>query len=485
MAKLEVEIASNIGPFERALAKATAKAREFGTQVKEVGTDILKETAGHDLSHMMGVAGAAAAVTAFGVALVEAVHKGLEAYGEFEQRVLKTELNVPGITHEEATEKTEADDKLAGAPGSAAEISSAKLQLREAGLPEGETEAKKAETPSIGGVSGAHMEGNITVLPAVTKAVEQMHTVDSVWQDLANYQIKSGVSQVAAAESIRKLIERSGDTGENMARVITQLPDLDKEIRKRMEVDKQKFLGSLSSEQRKDPTEVKKWQDMEKQTPAEYMKEKGGGTNELLNLVHGLTQGNEVEKYSHTLQGVMADVAAKFEQLNTAIGGALAADFEKYAHEFADALPTMTADITDIAKSVLPAFHDGLASCTKLLDDLYQKFSPEKVINKDVALTTSGKFNPDTDNVNYGAYQKKGETVLEGLWAFRDALWDDISIHVREKFGMTPDLGAALHSQPGRQISPESVKEISENTAAVKENTEAMKKGSVWPSDVE
>lgn len=448
-AKIEAELSANIAPFRRELEKATEKLREFGAKAKEIGTDILKETGGHDMAKMLGLGGATVAITAFGVALVEAVHKGLEAYGEFEQRVLKTELNVPGITHEQATERTEADDKLAGAPGTAADIGAAKTQLREAGLAESQTESQKAETPSIGGVSGAHMEGNITVLPAVTKALEQMHTVDSVWKDLANYQVKSGVNQVEAAAAVRKILERSGDTSENLSRLFSVLPGLGKEIQTRQQADKDKFLASLSVQERSHPSAAtsEQWQKMEKQSPSDYYKEKGGGPNELLEMIHKLTKGDEVEKYSHTLQGVMADVAARFELLNTAIGAALAPDLEKMMHEFAGALPEMTTDIGEIAKSVLPAFHDGLTNCTKLLADLYQKFSPSTVIDKDVALTKSGKYDPDTNKVNYDSPAYKG---WQGVW---DALWDDASIHLRKSAGMLPeDLSAVKHTEPGGRI---------------------------------
>ena len=45
MAKLEAELTANIGPFERALAQATHKAREFAEKTKDVGKDVFKDVA--------------------------------------------------------------------------------------------------------------------------------------------------------------------------------------------------------------------------------------------------------------------------------------------------------------------------------------------------------------------------------------------------------------------------------------------------------
>ena len=84
--KAEGELGLKISGFQSALNKATHLMKEFGEHAKETAAqageqlrDIAKETGGGKIANMLGLGGAAVAVTAFSAAVVETLKKAGDA----------------------------------------------------------------------------------------------------------------------------------------------------------------------------------------------------------------------------------------------------------------------------------------------------------------------------------------------------------------------------------------------------------------------
>jgi hypothetical protein len=95
MAKLEAVLDVDTSPFQKKLAQAAEKAREFGKGTAEVGNDLVKTLSGFDIGKILGIGGATYAATKLGDALVDAAKKGLEAFEAYERAVLRFKYVLP------------------------------------------------------------------------------------------------------------------------------------------------------------------------------------------------------------------------------------------------------------------------------------------------------------------------------------------------------------------------------------------------------
>ena len=192
MAKLEAEVTANIGPFERALAQASQKAREFASKTKDVGKDVFKETAGGGAFKMAGLAGGVAAATAFGAAIVETTKESLGAFGKMETQILKLKYNLKDPTV--AKEVHEWIKQIATGPPEVDKLHDAFISLNAAGV--------------------------------------DMEKSKEILKDLQAVALKSGGSVDELAEAFRRAKAGGLDAGEGAARLLKSLPGLSVEIEK-------------------------------------------------------------------------------------------------------------------------------------------------------------------------------------------------------------------------------------------------------------
>ena len=132
MAHLKAEVDANITPFQKKLKEASEKAREFAKEAGKTLNDVGKETGMGGLTKMLGLAGGTVAVTAFGVALVEAIKGGLEEAGKFETQVF--EMGTALKDMDLGKEMTEWAEKTDSSVGTATERIQAMKSLLQSGL---------------------------------------------------------------------------------------------------------------------------------------------------------------------------------------------------------------------------------------------------------------------------------------------------------------------------------------------------------------
>jgi hypothetical protein len=132
MAHVKAEVDANITPFQKRLREALESAKEFGKKTKEVGVDIGKETGFGKLGTMLGLGGAAASVTAFGVAIVEAIKGGVEEAAKFQTEAF--EMGTVLKDMDLGKEMTEWAENTASAVGNATDRVQALKSLLQSGL---------------------------------------------------------------------------------------------------------------------------------------------------------------------------------------------------------------------------------------------------------------------------------------------------------------------------------------------------------------
>lgn len=343
-ALLEAEVAANIGPFERSLKQATEKAREFASQTKDAGKDVLKELTGLNLDKTLGL-GLAGAAAAFGLGLVEAVKKGMEAFSEFEQVSLRIKEN---LAHPEmANEITERIEKSSGAAGAFPERGTAYSILTGMGFkPEGHPEQTQEEINAANITAMQNLGKGGGALPSTTTAANQ--NADVMLKALDNWAIKNGETQDEMANTLRMLKAGGAEEGEGVTRALKSFKGLDQALQPNLE-NFRKLSGTVDAT----------LQDMAKAHALNF-----GQISTA--IVAGA--GHGVEDKSHTWEGIMENLSARFTELYHAIGAALAPDLEKYAQQFTDAMPSIIDAVTAFAESAVPELDRAIEGLTAYIN---------------------------------------------------------------------------------------------------------------------
>jgi hypothetical protein len=372
VARIEAEVAANIGPFRRALGEALEGAREWGRKVGEVGTDFTKEVGGNKLSNMIGLAGAGVAVAAFGAGLVETAKTGLEAFGHMETRVLTLKANLKDPAVAEAVNSWL--ESLPAAAGNIDDLTNGMRSLLESGL--SLDQAKK------------------TLL------------------DLSGVAIKTGDSVGELAEAFRRAKAGGLDAGEGATRLLKQLPGLSMAIQPMIDKAASDFakhaprsmneMGQMTMSAEDQATYTK----MKGESAADFVKSGKLDTSKLEELLSSMAPKDLLAEKANTLEGREAQLGKVFEQLEVSIGAALAPGIEKLITGLADKLPELTAKFDSaalvISENVLPA----LTAFAKFVGDAVQ--TPGKwgagEVDYFVGKANEGKMDRSTQQLDTKAY---------------------------------------------------------------------------------
>src|SRR5215475_13252392 len=290
MARLEAEVTANIGPFERALSQATHKAKEFANQTKDIGKDIFKETAGPNISKMLGAAGGAAAVTAFGVAIVDTAKESLKAFGHMETQILRLKYNLKDPTV--AKEVHEWIEQIATSDTEVDKLHDAFVSLSESGL---------------------SLEETKTVL-----------------QDIQAIGLKSGESVDGLAEAFRRARAGGLDAGEGAAKLLKALPGL------ALEIEKQKKKQAELVEEQVGPWDPSRGvyanmataraqaKELREMSAADYVKKGLLNTKNLEEMLHAMAPRAMVKESRETLEGTEGRLGIVIDNLKESLGEGLA-----------------------------------------------------------------------------------------------------------------------------------------------------------------
>lgn len=446
MAKIEAEVTANIGPFERALTKATEQAREFGRKVGEVGTDFTREVGGSKVANVLGLAGGVTAAAALGAGIVETAKTGLEAFGHMETRVLSLKANLKDPAVAESVNKWL--ESLPAATGSMDELTKGFNQLVESGL-------------------GLQQAGS-TLL------------------DLSAISIKTGESITDLAEAFRKAKAGGLDAGEGASRLLKGIPGLAAAMQPMIDQSANDYLRSIghapgymtgitqeqSAEYQKRKTE----------TPEDYVKSKQFNTAGLEQLLHQMADPSLIMEKSGTLEGHEAQLGRAFEELEVSIGAKLAPTIELFADKLAAALPGLSDGITKVAgefaNDVLPAL-EGFAHYLKgLVGAVTSEMGKEgrDLMGHFTDLVKEGRMDPATHELIQGAYPNAGKDWSGGESEEFKKDWWSLGTY-KNLGGAFPDFGAMQMSNYRAKdagINPDKF-DNKDVVAAIKENTQVTK----------
>jgi len=311
MARLEAEVTANIAPFERALGQATRKAKEFAAQTADVGKDVFKEGAGGGAFKMAGLAGGAAAATAFGVAVVDTVKESLGAFGKMETQILRLKYNLkdPSV----ARQVHEWIEQIATGPQEVDKLHDAFVSLSESGV--------------------------------------GLEKSKSIMQDLQAMALKSGDSVDSLAEAFRRAKAGGLDAGEGAAKLLKALPGLS------LEIEKQKRAQASLVEQQVGPWDPARGvyanmanakaqaKELREMSAADYVKKGLLNTANLEQMLHEMAPRGMVTETRGTLEGTEGRLGIVIDNLKESLGEGLA--------------PAIKALTTDLNEN-LPAIQDNL-----------------------------------------------------------------------------------------------------------------------------
>ncbi len=286
-AELQAELSINIGPFQKGLHQATEGVREFSKKTAEAGKDIAKELAGNDLSKLLGLAGATAAVSAFGLALVEAGKKGIEAFRDFEKVQLRIQQNLKDRSL--GAGLTANIEETSGAAGSFAERGNAAAILLEAGIQPGRDIESSKEKPGIGGVPGATQDASgLITLPTQEKTKALDSGTQTILHALDEWSKRNGDTQSQMAETLRMMHAGGADSGEGMTRALRSFKGLD--------IALQPFVDAANRGHAGEQGYVPK-------TAADLLKSKQLNFQDILGAIVKSAPKDAVSEYAKTFQG--------------------------------------------------------------------------------------------------------------------------------------------------------------------------------------
>ncbi len=338
--------------FESALNKAKGEAANFGKEValhakeaREQLADVAKETGGGKFASMLGLAGTGVAATAFGVAVVEAMKGGLEAFGHFETKVLELKANLkdPSI----AKEVTEWVESISGAGGKFDDLFGGMRSLLESGL---------------------GLEESKTLLTS-----------------FAAEAIKTGASVTELAEAFRKARAGGLDAGEGASRLLKSIPDLAPMIQPLIDQEAAKFRRTHTTYQgdagtwKMSEADQAEYEKLKSQTPADYVKGKQLTTQNLEDLLNKNAPRGLIEEKKKTVEGAEAEFHQKMDVMMKNLGEALAPSFKQIMADLMTEMPKLTPLLIDFG-------HEVARAATWIIDHL----APAMQAVKDTVSGVSG-----------------------------------------------------------------------------------------------
>jgi len=526
MAEVKVNIGANVTGFQRGLHEAIEGLNHFREHAKEVGSEVAKSIGGNDLSKMLGLAGAGgltAAVAAFGVTLVEAAKKGIEAFSEFEQLTLrlKYNLNDPKL----AKPILENIEKSSGAAGSTPERAAAYTTLLQAGIQPGGEDSKeevKADEPKTEEIEIGGKKITVEIVPPQGQLSGPELGAGKILSALDQWAAKNGESQSQMAETLRMIHDRGGDAGEGMTKALVSFKGLDQALAPQLAAYQAKQQPELAAahlealekqtEYRakhkfgkiggfETQTELNEYTKLHKEatttapaaTAVDMVKAHAINFQDILKaIVEGAPKG-AVEEEKGTFKGHVDELAARFDELEKAIGAALAPDLEMLMSEVTSALPSLTDAIipvaTEIEKDVIPilqAFGGAIGAAIEQLKSFAEKQGEKDVefvsrLQARGSLDVAGKYvywhqpgetsegdkNPITSSANFvkDMYDVDHLNLLKGLgMTAPDAMRTQNVVESHNTF-------AGLNADGSKPV----IEAIKESTDAHKETTRVLR----------
>jgi hypothetical protein len=298
MAKLEAVIDANITPFEKALKKATEKAREFGEGMGGVGEEIVKGFSGLDLGKLMGIGAATYAATKFGEALVDAAKEGYRAFQQYQEAVLRFKYTIP-----------------TGAAGGAAAGERAEAAVEEARAKAGIFSAEAMEN-----AAQALMQGS----KEFRESQEKLGAMLDVIKALA---IKTGGSPEAIAESYRRLVVGiKEEGGPAVGKFFKATPGLEEETEKLRDAHAQAYLHSqgLADASEASTGQLAEYHRLQTQPISEFMTEesKRKGSTAVLEEIKEILERSAPKAISAEAEAEhpFAMLAKAWEKIADAVG---------------------------------------------------------------------------------------------------------------------------------------------------------------------
>jgi len=475
MAEVKVNIGASVTGFQRGIREAIEGLNHFREHAKEVGKEVAKSVGGKDLAQILVPATATAAVAAFGVALVEAARKGIEAFSEFEQLTLRLKYNLanPNL----AKPIAEALEKGSGAAGTAAERTSAYTTLLQAGIQPGAEEGKeevkdepKTEEMEVGGKKII-----VEIIPPQGQKSGPEIGAGKILDALDQWAAKNGETQSQMAETLRVIHDRGADAGDGMTRALVSFKGLDQALAPQLAafqakqqpeqaaahleaVEKEKeyrakhkfgAIGGFETQ-----TELNEYAKLHKEatttapaaTAVDMVKAHAINFQDILKAIVAGAPKGAVQEEAGTFKGHVDNLMARFDELEKAIGAALAPDLEMLMSEITEALPGLTAQFIDVAveieRDVIPiltAFGKALGDAVNLLTRNQKKGGAE-----DVTWVSALQARGSIDVAGHYAYgHQEGETEegdkddrTKELNVEKD-LWDKINYDALKFFHMT------------------------------------------------
>jgi hypothetical protein len=326
MAKLEAVLDANITPFQKALDKAAARAREFGEGMGDVGESLVKSFTGLDLSKLMGIGAATYAAEKLGEALVDAAKEGYAAFQKYQEAVLRFKFTIP-----------------VGVAGGAAAGERAE-------------EAVEAATRKAGIFSAEQMQNAAQYLMQASKELrESPEKLNDMLDTLKAFAIKTSTTPEQIAESYRRLVVGIKEEGSPaVGKFFKATPGLEEETEKLRDAHAQAYLHAqgLSDASEATTGQLSEYHRLQNQPIAEFMTEESkrkGSTAVLEEIKEILERSAPKAIIAEAETEAPAKMLAKAsEELSKAFGEHLKPVIDDFIRMLTSAMPAMQAVLVGV-----------------------------------------------------------------------------------------------------------------------------------------
>jgi hypothetical protein len=318
MAKLEAVLDANITPFQRALDKATEKAREFGEGTADVGKDLFKSLSGLDLSKLLGIGAATYAAGKLGEALIDAAKEGYKAFSEYQDAVLRFKFTLPTRPGEGAF-----------AAGRAAETA----EIARGGI-FGEKEMQAAA---------------LALLQASDELRKSPEKLAAMMESFKSLAVKTGGSPAEIAESYRRLVVGIKEEGSAaVGKFFKATPGLEEETEKLRDAHAQAYLHAqgLSDASEANTQQLAQYHRMQREPISEFMTEesKRKGATGVLEEIKGILERSAPKAIAAEAEAAHPEkmLAAAWEEASQAFGKELKPAIDDFVKVIMDHMPAIT-----------------------------------------------------------------------------------------------------------------------------------------------
>jgi hypothetical protein len=339
MAKLEAVLDANITPFERALKKASEKAREFGEGMGGVGESVVKGFSGLDLGKLMGIGAATYAAEKFGEALVDAAKEGYRAFEQYQEAVLRFKYTIP----------------LGAAGGAGAE--------------ERAVEAVETARSKAGIFSAEAMENASQYLMQASKELrESPEKLNEMLDTLKAFAIKTSTTPEQIAESYRRLVVGIKEEGSPaVGKFFKATPGLEEETEKLRDAHAQAYLHAqgLSDASEASTQQLAQYHRLQREPISEFMTEesKRKGATAVLEEIKGILERSAPKAIiaEAEAQQPFKMLAKAWEKIAEAVGAFIKPKIDEVVRMLTDALTAATPVIKETLErlSAVMEFYHG------------------------------------------------------------------------------------------------------------------------------